>query len=857
VGSTPQEAFTGRSPDLSQLRTFGCITYYRIADDLRKKLDSKANVGYYLGPSLESKAVRILIKDPVTGRMSVTQARDVVTVERYLTHPNVPAAQFFERVQGSNPQGAAEGSNPQGALSWDIRSPLPAPPKVAGPRPANDLNYGELLQTAPIEGFGTEDLADHQVAGRQDPGREAIVDPGNSSIQQEADTVAIPGASNQKRSRKPKLKRRNPRSVVDTQGSDCNGRSSVPSDDLRRYPARKRAQPERLNPSAGKRVRFANSVDHLGPVSGEGGGHFRSSASARTVVHNGDSGRGSHCAMPSFAQQTATACYVQTALNAFDTAMGRAVLGQVDGYEPVDFYDATRQPDWEQWKEALNSEMSSLLENETWTLVKREPGMKVIPSKWVFKLKRDSQGRINRYKCRLVAGGHRQKHGIDFDETFAPVSKATSLRVLLSVAAFNKWKVHQFDIKTAFLHGDIDIDVYMEQPQGFEMGLCLVCKLTKCLYGLKQAPRAWFAKLTQFLETLGLGPSVADPSIWFGKPFGLPVYISLVVDDTLVTSPDESHTRRLIHTILQRFKGEPTSPADWYVGMKLNWQPDGTVILTQRAHIEKILKEHFPEGVTPRTTPVPLTAKFTRKGKALDTRKHNYASVVGAFLFLGSYTRIDIVAIINRYAKYISCPTQELWELIVHTMGYLLHTIDCGLHLGRNHTTVMYADSDYASCIDTRRSHTGWVFILYGSAVCWQSKCQTTVAVSTTEAEYQAVASSAREALWLRQLLPTFGINLKQFMIRTDSMGAMNSLKNPQITQRTKHIDVMHHFVRERCAKGDLTLEFVIGAKNLADFLTKPVPKEKHLWTCHKVGIARIDENGIRVSGLYPNKDGK
>ena len=125
--------------------------------------------------------------------------------------------------------------------------------------------------------------------------------------------------------------------------------------------------------------------------------------------------------------------------------------------------------------------------------------MKVIPSKWIFKLKRDAEGRIVRYKCQLVAGGHRQVFGIDYDETFAPVSKATSLRVFLSFAAHNKWQVSQFDIKTAFLHGDLDLDVYMLQPEGFEEGTGLVCKLEKSLYGLKQAPRAWFEKLTAFL----------------------------------------------------------------------------------------------------------------------------------------------------------------------------------------------------------------------------------------------------------------------------------------------------------------------------------------------------------------------
>jgi hypothetical protein len=163
----------------------------------------------------------------------------------------------------------------------------------------------------------------------------------------------------------------------------------------------------------------------------------------------------------------------------------------------------------------------------------------------------------------------------------------------------------------------------------------------------------------------------------------------------------------------------------------------------------------------------------------------------------------------------------------------------------------MYADADYAANVGNRRSHTCWVFLLYGSAVSWQSKCQPTVAASTTEAEYQAVSMAAREALWLKQLLPYFDVSVGQLMIRSDSQGAINSIKNSQITQRTKHIDVIHHFVRERCARGEIKLEFVKGEKNVADQLTKPLPKQKHMWTCHKMGVVPLSMDSRK--GKYWN----
>jgi hypothetical protein len=798
VGKSPNEAFYGVSPDLSLLRTFGCITYLRTPDELRKKLDPKAEVGYYLGPAPASKGVRVLCKHE-SGKWHVKYARDIVCVERYLTHPNVPAVQYFERVGTTEAQGADQ--------NWELGLPVSAPPEVAGSRPASDLSLRleELLKSG-VGPIGAEDLADHQVAEGVDPGQPAESVP----------AAEVPGTGIQKSSEDP------PR--VEQRGdADRSGHSLAPTSEERRYPARKRQPPRNMDPAYNPRSRRKPNPKTRPPA----------------TLRFADTAEGA-----------AQARYVRGVTDEFDFALARAVLGEMEGYEPTSFRDAVQQPDWDDWKLALDEEMKSLLENDTWELVEREPGMKVIPSKWVFKLKRDSEGRINRYKCRLVAGGHRQKYGVDFEETFAPVSKATSLRVLLSIAAYNKWKVHQLDVKTAFLHGDIDTVVYMQQPEGFETGHNLVCRLKKCLYGLKQAPRAWYEKLSAFLQELGFAPNIADPSIWIGAPYGKTIMLSLVVDDTLVTCEDESHTLRFIRTVLDRFDGH-TSFAEYYVGMKLNWQEDGTVILTQKPHIEKILKDHFPEGVKPRSTPCAIGFVFTKKGKALDTRKYNYPAIVGSFLFIACYTRVDIVAIVNRFAKYVSNPTQEMLEGLRHLAGYLLHTINVGLHLGRNSDIVMYADSDFASCVDTRRSHTGWVFVFFGAAVCWQSKCQTTVAVSTTEAEYQAVSSSAREALWLRQLLPSMGIQLKQFMIRTDSMGALNSLKNPQITQRTKHIDVQHHFVRQRCARGEITLEFVTGEKNVADFLTKPVPKQKHCWSCHKAGMAQVTDSGKLIPGLY------
>jgi ribonuclease HI len=209
-------------------------------------------------------------------------------------------------------------------------------------------------------------------------------------------------------------------------------------------------------------------------------------------------------------------------------------------------------------------------------------------------------------------------------------------------------------------------------------------------------------------------------------------------------------------------------------------------------------------------------------------------------LYIACNTRPDISSTVNRLAKYMSKPTKQHWEAAVNLVGYLRYTQKLGLHLGSSEGMKAFCDSDFASDVNSRRSHTGYVFMVNGGAISWQSKCQPTVAASTTEAEYMAASAATREALWLRQLLPEFGISCTPVEIKTDSMGALGSLNNPQITQRTKHIDVMHHFVRERRAAGEVNFSWVSGKLNPADILTKPLAKEAHEGHCKRLGMRMV-----------------
>jgi hypothetical protein len=314
------------------------------------------------------------------------------------------------------------------------------------------------------------------------------------------------------------------------------------------------------------------------------------------------------------------------------------------------------------------------------------------------------------------------------------------------------------------------------------------------------------------------------------------IYIIIVVDDTLITSSDLSKTIEVEKAILSRFPGS-SGNAEWYCGMKLSWQLDGSVRITQESHIDKVILQCEKFGHEDKFLPAPTNAKWTSVGEPLDVDVHPYASIVGALLFIACNSRPDISSTVNKLTKYMSDPKQNHWNMLMYLVGYLRRTKSMGLHLGNSDLITSYCDADHATDLDKRRSHTGWCFILYGGAVSWQSKCQQTVATSTTEAEYQAASGAAREALWLRQLYIDLNIPASPMVINCDSLGAISSLNRFQVSQRTKHIDVIHHFVRERAQLKQIKFDFVKTNENIADVLTKPVVEKKHFWCCNAMGM--------------------
>ena len=465
------------------------------------------------------------------------------------------------------------------------------------------------------------------------------------------------------------------------------------------------------------------------------------------------------------------------------------------------------------------------------------PGEKALPLKWVYTFKYDADGNLVRHKARVVVKGFLQRPGVDYDESFAPVSKHTTLRAVLATAALNDYKLHQIDIKTAFLNGVLEETVYVQPPPGFEAP-DKVWHLRRALYGLRQAPRAWHFTLKDELERLGYCESAADPSLFLGPDN---VYLLTYVDDILIAAPSLAVVESVKKSVLSAFDARDLGEAKLFLGMSITRDRAArTIKLSQpRMTRELINKYGLADG---KTKPTPLgTLKLSKMtGSPLDVKDYTYSALVGSLNYLAVCTRPDISQAVGALSKYMSAPTTAHWLAAKHVLRYLASTTGYGITFnGASAKLVGYCDADYAGDPDSRRSTTGYVFVLNGGAISWASRLQKTVAASTTEAEYMAEAAAVKEALWLKTLLTDLGFSINSVKLYADNQAAIKLMSNPIVSQRSKHIDVSYHFARQHIVNGNIALTYKPTTEMIADTLTKAVPESKHRTCCIGMGLSK------------------
>ena len=503
-------------------------------------------------------------------------------------------------------------------------------------------------------------------------------------------------------------------------------------------------------------------------------------------------------------------------------------------------YKHAMATDPERWMIPMKVEMDTLKTKRTWDLVKAPAGANIMASMWVYDIKWDGEGNRIKDKARLVGKGYTQQLGVDYNETWAGVTRLESVRMTAAIAAKRDLKLWRIDFVGAYLNSLTKEDIYMKQPEGFiEPGYeDYVCKLIHTIYGTMQGAHDWYETLRETFNKLGYTTSHADPCVRFKTEDGNYTITDTYTDDIFGASNDEQEVKRRKDEIGKVWEIKDVGENEYFLGMRV--QQDlklGTIRLTQRPYWEHVINRFRLEHITPRNTPLPtgisLDTNMSPKTESEREQMNDkpYRSVLGSVMWGQLATRPDLSFSISLLARFQANPGVEHWNALMHVIGYVKNTLDYGLTYSRDADLSPHAfvDADYGGCKDTRRSTSGYVFLMAGAPVTWSSKRQATVALSTVEAEYVAMSRCAQQMVWMHSWLREVKIDYSTpGLIRGDNRGAIALTKNTKDHSKVKHIDIRHHYIRELLQSGIIKFEQVSSADNLADLFTKSLPRDHH-----------------------------
>ncbi|GJX81204.1 putative RNA-directed DNA polymerase [Tanacetum coccineum] len=467
-----------------------------------------------------------------------------------------------------------------------------------------------------------------------------------------------------------------------------------------------------------------------------------------------------------------------------------------DGGEPEYYAEAMEDKHKKEWFDAMQDEIKSLYENNTFVLTKLPKGKRALKNKWVYKLKTEEYTPRPRYKARLVIKGFSHKKGINFDEIFSPVMKMGSIRVVLVLAASLDLEVEQMDVKTAFLHGDLDKEIYMEQSEGF-----------------------------------------GDDDF---------IILLLYVDDMLIVGKNIGRIAQLKQYLSKSFAMKDLGPAKQILGIRIfNDRGAKKLHISQEQYIEKVLRRFNMDKA--KAVSSPLTPNFKLTDKDCSSSKKNiekmdrvpYASAVGSLMYVMACTRQDLAHAVGVVSRFLSNPGKKHWEAVKWIFRYLRGTSKLGITFGNGKPMLVgYTDSDLAGNKDNMKSTSGYLMTFAGGAVSWQSRLQKCVALSTTEAEYVAATEACKELLWLKRFLQELGFKQQRYAVLCDNQSTIHLAKNSMFHKRTKHIDIRYHWIRDAIEDGMFELNKVHTDDNASDMLTKAVAREKLKVCCSIAGMA-------------------
>lgn len=535
----------------------------------------------------------------------------------------------------------------------------------------------------------------------------------------------------------------------------------------------------------------------------------------------------------------------------------------IANYAEINLHEAIKGKDKDIWYQAIADEFKSLIKNDTWDVVERPQNKNIIDCRIVLANKVNSSGEIYKRKARLVARGFNQRKGYDYDQTFAPVARLESFRMLMALAVQHDLIIHQMDVASAFLHGKLDEEIYMEVPEFLENFLNYIiqkekgniknkainmlkdmrnkrqncCKLKKGLYGLKQASRQWNKLLDSRLKNLGLKQSNSDPCIYFINDKDTLILILVYVDDILIAGNNVERIAEIKKRLKEEFEIKDMGEAKYCLGIEIV-RKENEITLIQRKYIKDILNRFEMENAKGIDTPANVNERFDSEINNCDVP---YRELIGALMYLAVVSRPDIMNRVVFLAQFTSAYSKAHWIAAKRVLRYVKQTSNLGLVYTKGNFEINgYADADWGSDVTDRKSYTGYVFMMCNGAISWKSQKQKTVAMSSAEAEYMAISETAKEAIHIKNFLKELKlkIDIKMF---NDNQSANLLTRDAVFHARSKHIDLRYHFVRDVIKNNEFSLEYLPTEKMIADVLTKPLCKPKHVFCCKGMGLKEVE----------------
>lgn len=501
------------------------------------------------------------------------------------------------------------------------------------------------------------------------------------------------------------------------------------------------------------------------------------------------------------------------------------------GEEELSYKEAVNGKDKEKWMDAINKELEALEKNNTWIETDLPTGKKAIDSKWVFKIKKDGNEEI--YKARLVARGFKQKEKFDHSEVYAPVAKLPTLRILLAIACKYDLDIQQMDVKSAFLNGKIDEEVYLEKPDGMKKN-GKVLKLRKSLYGLKKSPRYWNQRFDELMLQQGFLRSKSDYCLYYKR--GQKFYILLYVDDIILISENREEIDKIKEVLKNNFDMKDMHGVSKYLGIKIKKTESG-IELDQEEYLKEILKKFGMENCKPVSTPIEPGLELSKEASKDEKLIRECRQLIGSLMYAMLATRPDLCYAVSFLARYQTYADERLWKALKRVLRYIKGTVNYKLVYRKNGEEVLkvFTDADWAGEKLDRKSTSGFIVKVFGCTVSWSSSKQQCVALSSTESEYVALAKGVAEGCWVKNLLNEVCITCNCFRVFVDNLSAIHIAKNPEQHKRLKHIDLKYHYIRDRVANNIVVLEHIDTNKQIADVLTKALSKERFNRCCSQL----------------------